>query len=452
MNARTVGVLICGIAIWRGAAQTPHSPYVIGSNVQVSSSQPTLRHYEAYGGADPVDSRRLIACAYIVLPDNESDNVFYTSLDGGKTWSHALTKPNSVDPSCEIGRRGTFYAGSIHDQPFPDGQTHSVLNVDRSADGRSWKPSLIQAETRGIDRAYVVVDSWSRKFRGRVYVDGYHASRKPKATILFYPSFDGGATFRRSISVNATTFDQPWFFPGNGVVTRDGAFYALLAELDNTKRNMSYRTDAASAPAAANAVLDVLASRDGGQTLKVIARIPGVFYDWRVPDLSLPELAADETRGPYSGHLYAVWPDARSDRRTQIFFSSSSDGGRHWSPPKIVSDDVSGASENPHANNFMPSIAVNRQGVVGVSWYDRRDNPDNIGYWVRFSASPDGGAHWLTSERISAEPHHATDDPRKNSGDTAGLTADANGVFHLFWIDNRSGVPQMWTASVQVHK
>jgi hypothetical protein len=35
-------------------------------------------------------------------------------------------------------------------------------------------------------------------------------------------------------------------------------------------------------------------------------------------------------------------------------------------------------------------------------------------------------------------------------GHTAGMTADANGIFHPFWIDNRTGLSQIWTAPVVV--
>ena len=37
-------------------------------------------------------------------------------------------------------------------------------------------------------------------------------------------------------------------------------------------------------------------------------------------------------------------------------------------------------------------------------------------------------------------------------GDTDGLVADAGGVFHPVWIDNRNGVPQVWTAPVRVSR
>ena len=37
-------------------------------------------------------------------------------------------------------------------------------------------------------------------------------------------------------------------------------------------------------------------------------------------------------------------------------------------------------------------------------------------------------------------------------GDTSGLAATADGVFHPVWVDNHTGVPQVWTASVVVNR
>ena len=52
---------------------------------------------------------------------------------------------------------------------------------------------------------------------------------------------------------------------------------------------------------------------------------------------------------------------------------------------------------------------------------------------------------------MSTSPNELTQtDKHLNGGDTAGLAADANGVFHLLWIDNRTGVHQVWTTTVKV--
>jgi hypothetical protein len=390
----------------------------------------------------------LIAGAYVVRPDNQIDNVFYVSFDGGATWAHTLTVPAAVDPSCAIGLGGTAFVANIHD--LPNGKP--VLSVYRSEDGgRTWKPSAVQVDSPPVDRAYLTVDDSGSVFRNRVYVHAYRFSRNPVPTVLFFPSANAGSSFEQMLVTAATTFPKPWFFPGNGVVANNGTFYAVVAELDDAKRNLSMRTDEASAPAGANAVLDVFVSRDGGKTMGFVAKIEGVWYDWRVPQLSMPALAIDRTRGPLRDHLYAVWPDARYEHRTQILFSSSGDHGQTWTPAAVVGGNVD-RGVNVKPNNFMPAIAVNRNGVIGVAWYDRRDSPDNVGYYVRFAASRDGGKTWLPSVRVSTVAHAPADDTRKNSGDTAGISADVDGVFHPVWIDGRTGIPQMWTATVKVRR
>jgi hypothetical protein len=123
----------------------------------------------------------------------------------------------------------------------------------------------------------------------------------------------------------------------------------------------------------------------------------------------------------------------------------------------------------------MPTVAVNRGGIVGVAWYDRREHPDNLGWDVRFTASLDGGATFLPSVKVSSrgttfgprtpwtglrpfvsrDEHGLAVRVSLNSftflgGDTAGLVADATGVFHPVWVDNRTGTPQVWTATVTV--
>jgi hypothetical protein len=129
----------------------------------------------------------------------------------------------------------------------------------------------------------------------------------------------------------------------------------------------------------------------------------------------------------------------------------SPDGGRTWKPSLVPTDNQA----TDTTDQFMPTLTVNRDGVVGLLFYDRRDNPDNKSFYARFTASLDGGATWLPSVRLSAAPYSAGEVAQKsafayNGGDTAGLVASANGIFHAFWVDDRTGVPQVYTSAVRV--
>ena len=177
--------------------------------------------------------------------------------------------------------------------------------------------------------------------------------------------------------------------------------------------------------------------------------VADAYYDWRVPQLSMSSLAIDRGNGPCRGRLYVAWPDARYGRRTQVLLSRSDDDGRTWTPPRLVSDGPNSLEFGP--NDFMPMVAVNSAGVVAVSWYDRRDNADSLSYWPRLRASLDCGESWLPSIRVSSAPNQLMQTHRHlNGGDTSGLAADAAGRFHVVWVDNRTGMAQAWTSSVEV--
>ncbi len=79
--------------------------------------------------------------------------------------------------------------------------------------------------------------------------------------------------------------------------------------------------------------------------------------------------------------------------------SVSDDAGRAWSPPIVVNDDVRDAASGP--DDFHPMVAVNNVGIVGVSWYDRREAPAALGWRARFAASVDGGETVVPSVPVS---------------------------------------------------
>jgi hypothetical protein len=81
----------------------------------------------------------------------------------------------------------------------------------------------------------------------------------------------------------------------------------------------------------------------------------------------LPSLAIDP-RVSCGGQLYVVWDDSRfaGDIFNQAVSSTSTDAGRTWSAPHVVSI----VTCNPA---FTPKVDLNTAGKVAVTYYDARD-------------------------------------------------------------------------------
>jgi len=162
--------------------------------------------------------------------------------------------------------------------------------------------------------------------------------------------------------------------------------------------------------------------------------------------------------------------------RMGVYGAHSSDNGGTWSAPLAVDDDAVRSVLDNGPDDIAPQMAVGANGAVGVSWEDRRDNPDGVSYYVRFSASLDGGESWMRSVRVSeaasrpdldlagrvdAFPtimHGAnartdvalTNGYWESQGHTAGIAADVEGAFHPLWVDNRTGTGEVWTSKIAV--
>jgi len=161
-------------------------------------------------------------------------------------------------------------------------------------------------------------------------------------------------------------------------------------------------------------------------------------------------LAADLSGGPTRDRLYLV---CTNRERNGILVHNSADRGERWSGP--VRADSAGGDV---AFRRTPSIAVNRDGVVGVTWYERRKEGGRECQHLYFAASLDGGKTFLPEARVSSAAS-CPETPRNGGsakrwpagGDYSGLAAAADGSFHAFWSDSRDGIYQLWTARIKVN-
>ena len=150
----------------------------------------------------------------------------------------------------------------------------------------------------------------------------------------------------------------------------------------------------------------------------------------------------------FRDRAYAMWPDY-SEGPPRVVVSSSDDRGTTWSEPRKVAPAGARTTEQ-----FQPAIAVNRDGIVGVTWYDTRDAPaGEFAFHEYFAASLDGGETFTEPHRVSSalsRPVSSGNLRWQNGGDYMGLAVSADGHFHPVWADARSGTYQVYTAEVRI--
>jgi hypothetical protein len=449
-----------GALIWLSVAMAPSAADVqIGPNVQVSQARASSVHREVVIAADPHDHARLLAAAMLMM----RGVIAYRSSDGGKSWTEALVVEKATsdprgdpviqsisDPTIAWGPDGVYYAlvyGLKANIKLP--AKPAPLELRQSADaGRTWAaPARISADR--LDRPFLVVDQSGGKFAGRIYCDFVVnlGGNSPRLGIL--TSSDGGKTFSPFHYVVPEKCSS--VMSGQCAVMADGSFIVPYVVFSSAPNMFP--------------VLDIRVSRSmtGGESFlpeQSVTTLGGNFESEGVYSL-LPIIAADPGTPRFKDRLYLVWQQSAAEHYS-IVFTHSNDKGVTWTKPIVISEQ----SDPKTSDSVLPALAVNRQGVVGVTWYDSRDRKQAVPCSnVRFRASVDGGETWLPSVRVTDVPSPiALNNPSWKLGkdgrdftylgETAGLTADANGDFHPAWVDKRTGLLQVFTAivSVSTHK
>ena len=167
------------------------------------------------------------------------------------------------------------------------------------------------------------------------------------------------------------------------------------------------------------------------------------------PDDEVPvrdaSILFDVAVDPVNGNLYTVWQDARFSGVDEVAFSMSSDGGFTWSAPIKVNQTPVNANQL-RQQAFLPSVAVNANGVVGVTYYDFR-NDDSSGeladhWFVSCTASCSDSGSWL-EERLTDTSFDYLQAPFANGlflGDYVGLDA-VGSDFYAFFQQSSSSDP-----------
>jgi hypothetical protein len=124
---------------------------------------------------------------------------------------------------------------------------------------------------------------------------------------------------------------------------------------------------------------------------------------------SAPEAVAAENESrpkikvDAKGNIYLTWVITLDKKRsTYVRFSRSTDGGKHFSTPVTVNDNLE------VIRHRFDSLAVGKNGEIFVAWLDARDTEaakkagkEVKGLSLYYSTSTDGGKHFTANKSIT---------------------------------------------------
>jgi hypothetical protein len=333
-----------------------------------------------------------------VVACSSSDRFYYASLETDKV---NIATPPGGDPNTTYWRLYTGLAVSISTD---GGQTFSktVSAVRKTVDHFLDKEWLAVVPGPRGDVLHVTYTD----FDGSGTSTGCGLAWR--AAIEHVRSIDGGLTWSEPDVIDEACGDDPFVQAsqvravGHDVYVAWETYrsyvpgpYTFDEGIRAIKIRHSIDDGATFAPAVV--VADVTPSGDGWQlqgSLRAMLEFQGLAVD------------------PRSGAVYVVWQDGRNasvadpltgnrgvyppvprlDRYNfaDVLLSRSGDWGATWSAPVRVNDDAI----DLQVDQFMPTVAVDHDGKVYVSFYDRRRDPRNYLIDNYLATSADGGRHF----------------------------------------------------------
>jgi hypothetical protein len=469
MSRKIIGglILLCvgSLAIASGAdAPGPH--VVVGPNMLVSRDG-DFPHVELILAANPKNVKNLLGGAITYTrPNGGTACRAYATTDGGTTWWPSefaeQVEWGGADPYVVFTPQGTGIFSALAFQKDEKDRSRAFLHVWRSEDGgRSWGKTINLGYS--YDHEQIAVDQTTGRFAGRIYIGVLYGY--PVYTVGVFRSEDDGRSWTGPVEAanGGGTIGINVIQP---MVLSDGTLVVPYADFE-------FLPGKAKMTGKASSTAWTVLSEDGGVSFGKPRKIQTMQYNFDDKvgrRLSVfPAFAVDNQSKEYRDRIYVAWTDFRYGP-IRLFFSHSEDRGLHWSEPMLLDP---GTPKD--AMQGQPVVAVNKDGVVGVTWYDTRDSKDGSQFHEYFTASLDGGKSFLPPIRVSSAPSTplgagnmsmgATVFRHKETtalslvsagsrwpggGDYMGLAPDKEGVFHPFWADARTGTFQIYTASVSV--
>ncbi len=333
------------------------------------------------------------------------------SNDGGRSWTFpGVLEPGVFrsDPVLDFDAEGNFYYNSLS----VVGNEFSC-QVFKSVDGGATWGDPVWAW--GGDKQWMVIDRTGGIGHGNIYANW---------TVFFSVcdgqftrSYDGGDSFLECIDVPGS---PQW---GTLAIGPDGELY--IAGDGFVVVKSSTMQDEFEPPS-----FDFVTGVDlTGTIVFGGAPNPGGLSGqaW---------IATDISDGPMRGNVYLLCSvDPPGSDPLDVIFSRSTDGGMTWSNPVRVNDDPN----NNGAYQWFGTMSVAPNGRIDAIWNDTRNSGQANMSELFYSSSTDGGVTWSTNTQLSPVFNSWIGWPQQNKiGDYYDMISDDVGA-NLAWAATFNG-------------
>ncbi|MDP4199972.1 MAG: hypothetical protein Q8922_08220 [Bacteroidota bacterium] len=414
-------------------------PEAIGE-ARISTSTPES---EVHAAVNPADTTNIV-----ISPIHNGTTfgmpIYYTK-NFGQTWLKSAFTPNTGispapvitgggDPVLAYDADGKVYMTWIDTYQF--GQINDTVHwamywASSTNGGQTWQrsatPTVTTSWTKFVDvyhtaldtssgpddKQWITVDRTNSPYHNTLYV-AWTKLNQDSPGVMLARKLPGVDSMERPVRVSSPDIIKVQY-TSIGVDAKGGVHVTFMGSTDLQTFGIYHAY-----------------SSDGGKTFKTEVKIADADVPGQSADATGELLLGIRTNGNYpsphlsidtakTGNLYMVWNALGTTddlgHGNCIYLSRSTDNGLTWSDTIRVNRDS--VWDNP-IDHFYPSIAVNGRGMITVTWYDRREDPNNQITRYYMAQSFDAGQTWINAP-VAAKPMDFVHVQDKNGGPSVGF-------------------------------
>jgi len=427
-----VGMACAAVLILAWPAASPAAD--VGTNVNVSNQGGPQSETDI--AIDPTNPQHIVGGSNDI---SGTQMRVYESFNGGAGWTNVPLPPApspfnffASDPSVAFDAAGNAFYSYLGVNGT--GSTTTLVLVGKQAGTSVWSAPVVVPNINA-DKNLIAVDRTGGTFNGTLYLAWVNNYTSGQDIRLGRSTGGGFVSTRVNDGGGALWAPDPAIGP-------NGEVYVAWVDYSSTAHNLiiDRSVDGGSTFGTDHIIHHWSAPTGSGLTLPIPA------YPQRGVAI-LPSIDVDRSPGPNRGAAYCVFDDAMAGNGLDIFLRKSMDGGATWTVPRRVNDDPPGVAADQFLPRLAVDES---DGSIHIAWYDTRDDPNNRKTQLYYTRSTDGGNTFEPGTKVTTAPsdESLSGNDANGYGDYIGM-AVRNGIARPLWTDSRTGSEEIFTAPIR---